>query len=138
MRKVKAGDSVVVMTGDEKGKKGKVLSVLGDRVIVEGINKMKKFVKKNVMGQNQQGTVVEIERPLHISNVQVLDPKTGSGTRVKFTQTNGKKVRVSAKSGEVVVSVAVETETAEVEKPEKKVTKKKKVVKSKKSKNETA
>lgn len=141
MRKVKAGDTVIVIAGDEKGKKGKVLSVSGNRVIVEGVNQMKKFVKKNALGQNQDGTVVEIERPFQISNVQVIDPKTGKGTKVRFEIRDGKKVRVSKKSNEVITQVALETtkEEAEVvsETSEKKVTKKK-VVKSKAKKNETA
>ncbi|MCC7304596.1 50S ribosomal protein L24 [bacterium] len=141
MRKIKAGDTVVVITGDEKGKKGKVLSVSGNRVVVEGVNKMKKFVKKNALGQNQDGTVVEIERPFQISNVQVIDPKSGKGTRVRFEIRDGKKIRVAKRSNEVVTQVALEEakEEAEVvsEKPEKKVTKKK-VVKSRAKKNETA
>ncbi len=136
MRKIKAGDTIVVITGDEKGKKGKVLSVSGNRVIVEGVNKMKKFVKKNALGKNQDGTVVEIERPFQISNVQIVDPKTGKGTKVAFKMVDGKKLRIAKKSQEVVVQVAAE-ETKTDETSEKKVAKKK-VVKSKAKKNEAA
>ena len=141
MRRIKAGDTVIVISGDEKGKKGKVLSVSGNRVIVEGVNKMKKFVKKNVLGKNQEGTVVEIERPFALSNIQVIDPKTGKGTKTKFVITDGKKTRVSKKSGEVITPVVLEDaksdETAEPKVAKKKVLKKK-VVKSKAKNNETA
>lgn len=139
MKRIKAGDTVVVISGDEKGNKGKVLNVLGDRVIVEGINKMKKFVKKNVLGKNQEGTMVELERPFHMSNVQVIDPKTGKATKTKFEIRDGKKFRVARKSGELIVPVAIETEKKEEateEAPKKKTVKK--VVKSKAKKNETA
>lgn len=141
MRKIKAGDTVIVIAGDEKGKKGKVLSVSGNRVIVEGVNKMKKFVKKNALGKNQDGTVVEIERPFQISNVQIIDPKTGKPTKVSFQIKDGKKLRIAKKSQEVIVAVAIETETKAtdetVEEKPKKVAKKK-VVKSKAKKDEAA
>lgn len=145
MRKVKAGDTVVVIAGDEKGKKGKVLSVSGNRVIVEGVNKMKKFVKKNALGKNQDGTVVEIERPFQISNVQVIDPKTGKGTKIAFVMKDGKKVRVAKKSQEIIIPVALEDVKAEKLEGEKeeskktvKKTVKKKVVKSKAKKDEAS
>ena len=131
MRRIKAGDTVVVITGDEKGKKGKVLSVAGERVIVEGVNKMKKFIKKNALGKNQDGTVVEIERPLQISNVQILDAKTGKGTKVGFVTKDGKKVRVARKSGEVIVSMVLEAAKEEADVVAEKVDKKKKIVKKK-------
>ncbi len=141
MRKIKSGDTVIVIAGDEKGKKGKVLSVSGNRVIVEGVNKMKKFVKKNALGKNQDGTVVEIERPFQISNVQIIDPKTGKPTKVSFQIKDGKKLRIAKKSQEVIVAVAIEseakaTEDTTEEKPKKVV--KKKVVKSKAKKDEAA
>jgi large subunit ribosomal protein L24 len=133
MRRIKAGDLVVVIAGDEKGKKGKVLSVSGDRIVVEGVNMMKKFIKKNVMGKNQAGTIVDIERSLNMSNVQLADPKTGKPTKVSFVMKDGKKVRVAKKSKEVIVAVVEEAKKAEVEaKPVKK-----KVVKSKAKKDET-
>jgi len=153
MKRIKAGDTVVVISGDEKGKKGKVLSVTENRVIVEGVNKMKKFVKKNTLGKNQDGTMVEIERPFALAKVQLIDPKTGKGTRISFVVKDGKKVRVSKKTKEIIVPVALEADKADkvekaepkakVEKPvkaEKSVKKpiKKKVVKSKAKKNEDA
>ena len=139
MKKIKAGDTVVVITGDEKGKKGKVISVSGNRVIVEGVNVMKKFVKKDALGKNQAGTIVEIERPFQVSNVQIIDPKSGKGTKVSFVITDGKKVRVTRKSREVITAVVLETKSGEenAEVSEKKVVKKK-VVKSKAKNNETA
>lgn len=139
MRRIKAGDTVVVISGDEKGKKGKVLSVSGNRVIVEGINKMKKFVKKNVLGKNQEGTVVEVERPFQMSNVMVIDPKTGKGAKTTFVVKDGKKVRVSRKSGEVIVPVTLDEpkDEAKTEKAEEKKSTKK-VVKSKVKKDENA
>jgi large subunit ribosomal protein L24 len=152
MKRIKAGDTVVVISGDEKGKKGKVLSVSNTRVLVEGVNKMKKFVKKNALGKNQEGTMVEIERFFALSKVQLIDPKTGKGTRVSFVIKDGKKVRVSKKTKEVIVPVALEAEKP-VEPKEKasvkstkkessaiepKKTVKKKLVKSKAKKNEDA
>ncbi|PIY17896.1 50S ribosomal protein L24 [Candidatus Dojkabacteria bacterium CG_4_9_14_3_um_filter_150_Dojkabacteria_WS6_41_13] len=145
MKKIKTGDTIIVISGDEKGNKGKVLNVVGNRVIVEGINKMKKYVKKNATGKNQDGTMTEIERPFQISNVQVIDPKTGKGTKVAFVFKDGKKVRIAKKSKEEIVAVSLTAEKAPKEKalkqesikaPKKVV--KKKVVKSTPTKNETA
>lgn len=151
MKRIKAGDTIVVISGDEKGKKGKVLSVSETRVTVEGINLMKKFVKKNALGKNQGGTMVEIERPFALAKAQLIDPKTGKGTRVTFVMKDGKKVRISKKTKEVIVSVALEATKAEkqenekaveskVAKPDKAVKKtvKTKVVKSMAKKNEDA
>jgi len=132
MRRIKAGDSVIVISGDDKGKKGKVLAVLMNTVLVEGVNVMKKFVKKNTLGKDQAGTIVEIERPFNISNVQVIDPKTGKGVKTSYVITDGKKQRVSKKSKEVIVPVLTETKEEKTEEP-----KKKKVVKSKTKKDET-
>lgn len=148
MKRIKAGDTIIVISGDEKGNKGKVLSVTGARVTVEGINMMKKFVKKNALGKNQGGTMVEIERPFALAKVQLIDPKTGKGTRVTFMMKDGKKVRISKKTKEVIVPVALEATKAEKQESEKAVeTKaektvkkpiKKKVVKSMAKKNEDA
>jgi large subunit ribosomal protein L24 len=100
--KIKTGDQVVVLTGKDKGAKGKVLKIIKDkdRVIVEGINMIKKHVKPST--ENPQGGIVEKEAPLHISNVALVDPKTGEATRVGYEIKDGKKVRVSKKSGEVI------------------------------------
>lgn len=100
--KIKKGDQVVVNTGRDKGKKGQVLKVMPteNRVLVEGINKVKKHTKPSQMSA---GGIVEKELPIHVSNVSMVDPKTGSATRVGFTvQKDGTKIRVAKKSGEVI------------------------------------
>lgn len=129
MKRIKAGDIVMVISGDDKGKTGKVLNVLGNKVLVEKINVLKKFIKKNVLGKDQDGTVVELERPIFISKVQPLDPKTKKPVKVSVKKEGDKSFRFSKKSGEKIV--AVEIEAKEDVKEEKKV-KAKKVVKSKK------
>ena len=100
--KIKTGDQVVVLTGKDKGAKGKVVKIIKekDRVIVEGVNMIKKHVKPST--ENPQGGIVEKEAPLHVSNVALVDPKTGVATRVGYEIKDGKKVRVSKKSGEVI------------------------------------
>lgn len=100
--KLKKGDDVIVIAGREKGKQGKIVKVIPDerRVIVGGVNKVKRHSKPSREGA---GGIVEKEAPLHVSNVMLLDPKSGKGTRVGFkTLADGKKVRVARKSGEVV------------------------------------
>ncbi len=100
--KIKTGDQVVVLTGKDKGSKGTVIKIIKDkdRVIVEGVNMIKKHVKPST--ENPQGGIVEKEAPIHISNVALVDPKTGEATRVGYEIKDGKKVRVSKKSGEVI------------------------------------
>ncbi len=100
--KIKTGDQVVVLTGKDKGSKGTVIKIIKDkdRVIVEGVNMIKKHVKPST--ENPQGGIVEKEAPIHISNVALVDPKTGEPTRVGYEIKDGKKVRVSKKSGEVI------------------------------------
>ena len=100
---IKKNDQVIVISGNEKGKKGKVLSVDHEngRVIVEGVNMCKKATKPNA--QNPQGGIIEQEAPIHISNLQVLDPKSGKATRVgRKAGANGKLVRYAKKSGEEI------------------------------------
>lgn len=99
---VKKGDTVVVITGKDKGKKGTVLRVLPkkNRVIVEGVNMVTKHVKPNQ--QNQQGGRIEQEAAIHVSNVMLWDKKANQGVRVGYRIENGKKVRVSKKTGEVI------------------------------------
>lgn len=99
MMRVKKGDTVVVIAGKDKGKKGLVLNVnpKTDKVVVEGINIITKHQKPSA--QNQQGGIVEKEAPIHISNIMPFDAEAGKGVRVKFEMKDGKKVRVSAKSG---------------------------------------
>ncbi|WP_214829855.1 50S ribosomal protein L24 [Exiguobacterium algae] len=98
---VKKGDTVQVMSGKDKGKQGVILKAMPskNRVIVEGVNVMKKHAKPSQA--NPQGGILEIEAPIHVSNVMPIDPKTGKPTRVGFKVVDGKKVRV-AKSGEVL------------------------------------
>jgi len=100
---VKKDDKVVVISGKDKGKVGKVLQALPkvNRVIVEGVNMIKKHQKPT---QNmQQGGIVEKEAPIHVSNVMFYDSKAKSGTRTKHKiLDDGKKVRVSVKTDEVI------------------------------------
>jgi large subunit ribosomal protein L24 len=99
----KKGDKVNVIAGKDKGKSGKILHVLRkeNRVVVEGINMVKKHQKPNAT--NQTGGIVEIEHPIHISNVMISDPKTGKSTRIGHEiNKNGKKVRISKKSNEKI------------------------------------
>lgn len=94
----KTGDKVVVIAGKDKGKEGKITKILRDenKVVVEGINIAKKHVKPN--GQTA-GSIVEMEMPIHASNVMIVDPKTKKGTRIGHdTDKNGKKIRISKKS----------------------------------------
>ena len=99
--KIKAGDTVKVITGENKGQEGKVLRVLydSDKVIVESVNMIKKHLKPSA--QNPQGGIQEKEAPIHISNVALTD-KNGNPTRVRYEIQDGKKVRVSTKTKEVI------------------------------------
>ncbi|GAA0488873.1 50S ribosomal protein L24 [Alkalibacterium sp. s-m-22] len=99
---VKSGDKVRVLAGKDKGKEGTVLSAMPkqNKVIVEGINIMKKHTRPTGMGQ--EGGIVETEAPIHVSNVQLIDPKTGESTRVGYKIEDGKKVRYAKKSGEAL------------------------------------
>ena len=99
---VKKGDTVVVIAGKDKGKKGTVLQVLPkkDRVIVEGVSMITKHQKPSQ--QMQQGGRIEQEAAIHVSNVMLWDKKANQGVRVGFKIENGKKVRVSKKTGEII------------------------------------
>jgi len=101
---IKKGDSVVVITGADKDlkKPRKVLEVLLDkaRVVVEGVSIVTKHTKPNA--QNTKGGIVKVESAIHISNVQLWDAKTGEPTKIKRTRENGKLIRISKKSGEVI------------------------------------
>ena len=99
---IRKGDTVFVIAGNDKGKTGKVLEVLRekDRVVVEGINMVSKHTKPNA--QHPQGGIIKQEAAIHISNVQLLDPKTSAPTRVAMKVVDGKKVRVAKKSGEEI------------------------------------
>ncbi|HNZ71081.1 MAG TPA: 50S ribosomal protein L24 [Prolixibacteraceae bacterium] len=101
--KIKKGDTVVVVTGNSKGQKGKVLEVNrdNDRAIVEGVNMVKKHTKPN--SKAPQGGILEKEASIHISNLMVADPKTGKPTRVgRRMDADGNLVRYSKKSGEEI------------------------------------
>ncbi|WP_082315861.1 50S ribosomal protein L24 [Capnocytophaga sp. oral taxon 323] len=100
--KIKTGDTVKVIAGEDKGKEGKVLRVDREknRAIVEGLNLVKKHTKPNA--QNPQGGIVEKEASIHISNLSLIDPKTKKATRVGFEVKDGKKVRISKKSNVVI------------------------------------
>ena len=100
--KIKTGDTVKIIAGEEKGKEGKVLRVDREknRAIVEGVNLVKKHTKPNA--QNPQGGIVEKEASIHISNLSLIDPKTKKATRVGFEVKDGKKVRISKKSNVVI------------------------------------
>lgn len=97
---VKKGDKVMVITGKDKGKTGVILATFPkqDRVLVEGINIVKKHAKPSQL--NPQGGILSQEAAIHVSNVMLLDPKTNEPTRVGYTTVDGKKVRVAKKSGE--------------------------------------
>ena len=100
---IKKGDTVVVITGNYKGQKGRVLEVIrkNDRAIVEGVNLVKKHSKPNA--QNPQGGIVEQEASIHISNLMLVDPKSGERTRIgRREDDKGKLIRYSKKSGEEI------------------------------------
>jgi large subunit ribosomal protein L24 len=100
--RIKSGDTVRVIAGDHKGSEGKVLEVIRDKnkAIVEGINMVSKHEKPSA--RNPQGGIVEKEAPIHISNLSLLDPKSGEATRVGYEVREGEKVRVAKKSNEVI------------------------------------
>ncbi|WLR41992.1 50S ribosomal protein L24 [Bacillus carboniphilus] len=97
---VKKGDKVMVISGKDKGKQGRILEAYPkkDRVLVEGVNIVKKHSKPSQA--NPQGGILTQESPIHVSNVMPLDPKSGEVTRVGYKVEGGKKVRVAKKSGE--------------------------------------
>ena len=102
MNRIRKGDQIVVITGKDKGKKGEITRVAGDRVIVANINVVKRHTKANPQA-GQAGGIVEREAPIHISNVMLFNPVTGKGDRVGFkVLEDGRKVRVFRSSGEAV------------------------------------
>ena len=101
--KIKKGDTVYVLSGDDKGKTGRVLNILREegKAIVEGVNIVSKSTKPNAKAP--QGGIIKKEAPIHLSNLAVADPKSGKHTRVGFRfNEDGKKVRYSKKSGEEI------------------------------------
>ncbi len=99
---IKKGDTVYVNAGNDKGKTGKVLSVIPDkdRAIVEGINMVSKSTKPN--SKQPQGGIIKQEASIHISNLNLIDPQSGKATRVGYKMQDGKKVRYAKKSGEEI------------------------------------
>ena len=100
---IKKDDTVIVLAGEDKGKTGKVLIGLVEknRAIVEGVNIVSKSAKPSA--KNPQGGIVKMEAPIHISNLSLIDPKSGKATRVAVKKTDdGKKVRIAKKSGEEI------------------------------------
>lgn len=110
MKRIVKGDFVVIIAGKNKGMKGTVISVLLNRVLVSGVNLVKKHMKPNP-GRQIEGGIVEKEAPLHISNVALLNPKTQKADKVgfKFIKEEGssklKKVRFFRSNGEAVEAV---------------------------------
>jgi len=100
--KLKSGDTVVVTTGEHKGSEGKITKVLLDKnkAIVEGVNTVKKHEKPSAA--NPQGGITEKEAPIHISNLSLVDPKSGKATKVGYRMEDGKKVRFSKQSNQVL------------------------------------
>ena len=99
---IKKGDTVYVNAGNDKGKPGKVLEVIvdRDRAVVEGVNIVSKHTKPN--SAHPQGGIIKQEASVHISNLNLIDPKSGKATRVGYRVQDGKKVRYAKKSGEEI------------------------------------
>ncbi len=104
MQRIKTNDSVVVIAGKDKGKTGVVQSVLGDRVIVEGVNIVTKHMRGNPQQQDKPGGIIKREASVHISNIALLNPKTNKADKVgyKVLEKENRKVRYFKSNGEVV------------------------------------
>ena len=100
--KIRKGDTVVVLSGKDKGKTGEVTRSMPkeNKVVVSGVNVHARHRKPSQL--NPQGGIERKEAPLHVSKVAIADPKTGAPTRVRFEEREGKKVRVAVKSGELI------------------------------------
>ena len=100
--KIRKGDTVVVLSGKDKGKTGEVIRSMPkeSKVVVAGVNVAARHRKPSQV--NPQGGIDRKEAPLHVSKVAIADPKTGKASRVRFEDRNGKKVRVAVKSGELI------------------------------------
>ena len=99
--KIKKGDQVVVLSGDDKGKTGEVVKSMPkeSKVVVQGINLVKRHTKPS---QTTPGGIVTKEAPINVSNVAIVDPKSGKASKIGYKEVNGNKVRVARKSGEVI------------------------------------
>ena len=102
MNRIKKGDQVVVIAGKDKGKRGDVVRVAGDKVVVANVNIIKRHTKANPQA-NQPGGVLEREAPIHVSNVMLFNPASGKGERIgtKVLE-DGRKLRVFRSSGEAI------------------------------------
>ncbi|MBX3131040.1 MAG: 50S ribosomal protein L24 [Polyangiaceae bacterium] len=107
MNRLKVGDDVIVISGEHKGKRGKVLRVVAEtnRVVVEGVNQVKRHVKAT---PQSPGGILEVEAPLPASKVMPVDPETQKPTRVKVQVKDGKKVRVAKSGAEIVAQAATQ------------------------------
>lgn len=104
MNRIRKGDDVIITAGRDKGRRGTVLTVRQDnRLVVEGINMVKKHVKPNP-NMGIQGGIEQFEAPIHESNVMLFNPKTEKGDRVSYKDVDGVKHRVYRSTGEVVGS----------------------------------
>ena len=102
MNRIKKGDQIIVIAGADKGKKGEVVRVAGDKVVVQNINIIKRHTTPNPSA-GQAGGIVEREAPIHISNVMLFNSAAGKGDRVGFkVLEDGRKVRVFRSSGEAI------------------------------------
>jgi large subunit ribosomal protein L24 len=102
MRKIKKNDDVIVIAGKDKGSRGNVLRVLEDRLLVSGINKVKKHQKPNPV-KGESGGIVEMEKSIHVSNVAIYNATAKKADRVGIKMLeDGRKVRVFKSSGEVI------------------------------------
>ena len=102
MNKIRKGDDVVVLAGKDKGKRGTVLRVVGDRVVVENVNMAKKHMKPNP-NKGEPGGIVDKEMPIHVSNVGLYNPLVDKADRVGFKiLDDGRKVRYYKTNGEIV------------------------------------
>jgi large subunit ribosomal protein L24 len=101
MQKIRKGDTVVVLTGRDKGKRGEVLAVTEDTIYVAGVNMVKRNVKPNPM-KNEVGGIVSKEAPLHISNVAIYNPAAQKADRVAIKVVDGRKQRVFRSNGQAI------------------------------------
>ena len=102
MSKIKRGDNVVVLTGRDKGKRGDVTRVLGEHVLVTGVNQVKKHQRPNPM-KGEQGGIVSKEMPIHVSNVAIWNPVTKKADRIGVRSLDdGRKVRFFKSNGELI------------------------------------
>ena len=99
--KIKKGDQVVVLSGDDKGKTGEVVKSMPKegKVVVQGVNLVKRHTKPS---QTTPGGIVTKEAPINVSNVAIVAPKSGKASKIGYKEVNGNKVRVARKSGEVI------------------------------------